>query len=55
MEDGKTVATPKGQMEELPQAAPYDSVTVRTRKDQSKRVEQIQFNNRKEALELTGA
>ena len=55
LENGKTVATAKGALEELPQAASYNAVTVRTRKDQSKRVEEIQFNNRKDALKLAGA
>ena len=55
IEHGKTVATTKGKLETLPQAAPYGAVTIRTHKDQSKRLEEIQFNNRRNALQLTGA
>jgi hypothetical protein len=55
LEHGKTVATVKGTLEELPQAAPYDSVTIRARQDQSKRVKEIRFDNRKDALKLAGA
>lgn len=47
---GATVATVKGKLKELPKAAPYSSVTMHTAHDQSKRVEQIQFNNRKDEL-----
>jgi len=51
---GKTVATSQGQVKELPEAAPYSAVTVRTLKDQTKQVDEIDFHNRKDALVLSG-
>ena len=51
---GKTVATSEGQIKQLPDAAPYSAVTVRTLNDQSKRIDEIDFHNRKDALVLSG-
>ena len=55
LEHGKTVATAKEKLEELSQAAPYNAVTMRTLKNQSKRVEEIEFGNHKDALKLAGS
>lgn len=53
MQGKKTVATASGAITELPQPAPYSAVTIKTQ-DQGTVVEEIQFNNRKEALTLSG-
>jgi hypothetical protein len=53
LENGKTIATAQGKLKELPKAAPYDAVTIRTLSDQSNALEEIQFNNRKAALMLS--
>lgn len=52
--DGKTVATVPGKLKELPQAAPYSSVTLKTMDNHSRQVGEIDFNNRTEALVLGG-
>jgi len=54
LDHGKTVATTQGSMKELPSKATATEVTVRTRKNNSKRVEEIDFSNRSEALLLSG-
>jgi hypothetical protein len=50
---GKTVATTKGHLKELPTKSPYDAVEFRS--DKSQRVDEIDFNNRTEALVLAGS
>jgi hypothetical protein len=55
LENGKTVATVQGKLKELPKAAPYDAVAIRTLSDRSNAVEEIEFNNRKDALTLSGS
>jgi hypothetical protein len=55
LRNGKTVATTQGTLKELPQKAPYGAVTVRTLKDNSTRVDEIDFGNRTEALVLAGS
>jgi hypothetical protein len=47
LQNGKTVATTKGTVKELPQKAPYDAVTVNS---QTHRVDEIDFSHRAEAL-----
>lgn len=54
VEHGKTVATTQGTMKQLPSRAPADEVTLKTGNDNSKQIEEIQFNNRSEALMLSG-
>jgi len=54
VENGKTVATTDGQLKELPSKAPYDAVSIKTEPDNSKQVEEIDFNNRTEALQFAG-
>jgi len=52
--NGKTVATAQGHLKQLASKAPYDAVTVRTLKNNTTRVDEIDFNNRTEALVLAG-
>jgi len=54
LHDGKTVATVQGKIKQLPEASPYDSVVLHTQSDNSRRVQEIDFDNHKEALVLTG-
>jgi len=53
--DGKTVATAQGTLKDLPSKAPYASVSLKTMSDSSKRVDEIEFNNRAEALVFSGS
>jgi hypothetical protein len=53
IEHGKTVATTRGHLRELPTKSPYDAVQLRS--DKSQRVDEIDFNNRTEALVLAGS
>jgi len=50
---GKQVATADGKIKNLPERSRYTSVTLKTLGDNTQAVEEIQFNNRTEALELT--
>lgn len=52
---GKTVATAQGQIKEMPSKSPYGAVSTRTLSDQSQQVDEIDFDNRTEALILQGA
>jgi hypothetical protein len=51
IQNGKTVATTKGHLKELPTKAENNAVTIKTN---TNRVEEIDFNNRTEALILPG-
>jgi hypothetical protein len=53
VQNGKTVATTQGQLKELPAKAPYDAIDIKAEPDNSHRVEEIDFNNRTEALQFT--
>jgi hypothetical protein len=53
MHNGKTVVTTKAELKELSSPAAYSAVTLRTTRNHNKRIEEIQFNNRKDALFLT--
>lgn len=53
VENGKTVATTEGTMKQLPSKATADEVTLKT-VNESMQVEQIEFNNRPEALMIGG-
>jgi len=55
LEHGKTVATAKGNLKELPSKASYDAVTIRTHRNNTQQVDEIEFNNRSEALVLAGS
>lgn len=48
----KTVATTEGKIVQLAERAPSDAVVTRTLSNNTKAVEQIQFDNRTEALSL---
>lgn len=52
--NGKTVATATASIKELPSKAPYDAVTMNDSSDNTKRVDEIDFNHRSEALVFSG-
>ena len=55
VEHGKTVATAQGTMKQLPSKATSDAVIVKTGNDNSSnQIQEIDFNNRTEALVLSG-
>jgi hypothetical protein len=54
VQDGKTVATTKGKMKELPTKPQNTAVTLRTTSNHSRLVEEIDFGNRTDALVLSG-
>jgi len=54
LQNGKTVATAQGAIKNLDQRSPYDAVTTKTLQDNTKTVDEIDFNNRSEALVLQG-
>ena len=54
IKNGKTVATTRGTLKQLEQKAPYGAVTLKTLPDNSARVDEIDFNNRSDALVFGG-
>lgn len=54
VKDGKTVATAKGTMKELPTKAQNSEVTLRTTNNHNRLIEEIQFGNRTDVLVLSG-
>jgi len=54
LQNGKTVATTQGTVKNLEKPSPYDAVTTTTLQDNTKVVDEIEFNNRSEALVLGG-
>ena len=54
VKNGKTVATTHGTLKELPTKARYSAVTVKTLPDKSTRIDEIDFNNRTDALVFSG-
>ena len=54
LKNGKTIATTEGSIKELPGKSPYDSVTLKTVDNNTQRVDEIDFNNRSEAIVLSG-
>lgn len=54
IKNGKTVATTDGQIKNLQQRAPYDAVLTKTAQDNTKTLDEIDFDNRSEALLLAG-
>jgi hypothetical protein len=52
LQDGKTVATTTGHIKDLAQRAPYDAVTLKTTKNNTKVLSGIEFDNRTEMLQL---
>jgi hypothetical protein len=55
VQHGKVVATAKGQVKELQKPSPYSAVTVKNGKNNTQRVQEIDFSNRRDALVLTNA
>lgn len=55
LEHGKTVATATGNLKELPSKAPYGAVTIRIHRNNMQQVDEIEFNNRTDALMVAGS
>jgi hypothetical protein len=53
LQNGNTVATVAGQIKNLPRPAPYNSVATKTKND-TRTLDEIEFNNRTDALVLGG-
>jgi hypothetical protein len=51
---GKTVATTDATLKQLPTKSSSNAVTLENTQDKTKRLEEIDFNNRSEALVLSG-
>ena len=54
LQNGKTVATAEGTIKDLGQPSPYNAVTTKTLQNDTKVVDEIDFNKRSEALVLAG-
>ncbi|MDQ1386759.1 MAG: hypothetical protein QOF94_992 [Acidobacteriaceae bacterium] len=54
LQNGKTIATTEGTLKDLGKPSPYDAVTTKTLQDNSKALDEIDFNKRSEALVLAG-
>jgi uncharacterized protein with FMN-binding domain len=54
VQHGQTVATAKGALKNLEKPAPYSSVSEITLPDQTKRVDEIDFGSKSEALIVAG-
>ncbi|MGA7473630.1 MAG: hypothetical protein WBV97_05320 [Candidatus Sulfotelmatobacter sp.] len=54
VQNGKTVATTEGKIKDLQQPAPYDAVMIKTLQNNTKALDEIDFNHRSEALVLEG-
>jgi hypothetical protein len=54
IQHGQTVATIQGHLKNLQQPAPYSAVTESTLADQTKKVDEIEFNRSTEALLVGG-
>ena len=54
LQNGKTVATAEGTLKDLGKPSPYDAVTTKTLQDNTKALDEIDFNKRSEALVLAG-
>jgi len=48
--NGKTIATTKAELKQLANPSAYSAVTLRTSRTHNNRIEEIQFNNRRDAL-----
>ena len=55
LQNGKTVATVRGKLKQLPSKAPYTAVSTKARSDNSRQVNEIDFDNRTEALLIAGS
>ena len=54
LDHGKTVATTHGQLKEMPQKSPYNAVLGHPISNNTQQVDEIDFDNRSEALMLDG-
>jgi hypothetical protein len=54
MQHGKIVATSDATIKQLPAKSPSDAVTLGNTQDNTRRLDEIDFNNRSEALVLSG-
>lgn len=54
LEHGKTVATAEGSIKQLPTKSPYTAISMKTQANNTKRIDEIDFNNRSEALVIHG-
>jgi hypothetical protein len=54
MQHGKVVATSDASIKQLPTKSANDAVTLGNAQDNTKRLDEIDFNNRSEALLLSG-
>jgi len=52
--NGKTVATAEGKVKNLEERAPYDAVAIKTLDNNTKALDEIDFNHRSEALVIGG-
>jgi hypothetical protein len=52
IQNGKTVATAEGKLQDLPKPAPYNAVLTKTLDNNSKALDEIEFGDRTEALVL---
>jgi hypothetical protein len=50
LQNGKTVATAEGKLKDLQQPSPYTAVTTKSASDNVQKIDEIDFNNRKQAL-----
>ena len=50
LQNGKTVATAEGKLKDLPGPAPYSAVVTKSLTDNSKEIDEIDFNKRNQAL-----
>ena len=55
LQNGRTVATARGQLKELPSKAPYTSVSTKAKSNNSRQVDEIDFDHRTEALVIAGS
>lgn len=54
LQHGKTVATTDGTLKTLPSKSQYNAVTIKNLPNHTSRIDEIDFNNRSEALVLKG-
>ena len=54
IQNGKTVATTEGKIQTLAQRSPYDAVSTKDLPNNTKQLEEIDFENRTEALIVGG-
>lgn len=50
LQNGKTVATAEGKLKDLQAPSPYTAVVTKSASDNAQQIDEIDFNNRKQAL-----